>query len=386
MASFLGWVRIDAGSFASLVLTGVAFAACGTTVYVGAGGAGNATMTTAVGSTGNGTTIVNPTAGPGAGAGPTAGPGVGAGPTAGPGTGAGPTTSTSTGSGPIYPCSPPANCTAVDKDCLGLVENASLTKFGLRIADLHLTSPPALTQGIVAMVIEPAAWQNDPACLEAGNATFNWLLQFDTAAGTLKTGGAKPVSNPAQGYAFDSEILAGKQIAPVTYGVKLDAAGIFAVGAGQALNMPIFLDQMGTNAVVLPLQQARFPMGQLSLNHDCIGHYNAAGLDPTNSCTADSTHPLFIGAAAIDAFITLEDADKVPVSAVGETLCVLLSGSASMYGTPGAGITVCKRNATNQILYKGGWCSTTNQPATPTCADAEHLTGNFAASSVLITN
>jgi hypothetical protein len=394
MASFLGRFRADTASLASLAFAAVAFAACGTTIYVGAGGAGNATTTT-VGSTGNGgSASVGP--GPGTGAAPIVGPGVGAGPTSSQGGGAGPTvgpstsTSASTGSGPVFPCSPSALCTAIDKDCIGLASNAALTGFGLRMSNLDLTAPQTLTQGIVAQVLGPAMWPNDPTCNEPGQGTFNWLLQFDTTAGTLKTGGAKPVADPTMGYSFDNEILAGAQIAPVTYMAQVDPMGVFGVTAGQPLNMPIFLNAMGTSAVVLPLSEARFTMGQLSANRDCIGHYNAAGLDPNNSCTPDATHPLFIDGASLDALIVLEAADKVPVSAIGETLCVLLSGSAAMYGMPGtgtfAGSTVCKRDATNQIIFKGSWCSTTNQPATPTCADAEHLAGTFAASSVLITN
>jgi hypothetical protein len=379
-------MRANVASAALLTFAGVAFAACGTTIYVGAGGAGNTTTTT-VGSTGNGAApVVGPGAGPGAGAGPiTVGPGVGAGPTTGPGT------STGVGGGPTYPCTPGGLCAAVDKDCLGYVDNAGLTKFGLRMSDLVVASPGALAKGIVAMVLTPAIQQNDIACNEPGQGTFNWLLEFDLNAGTLKAGGARPIMDPQQlNYIFDTEILAGKMIAPVTYMSQFSAMGTglgFAVTQGQALNMPIFLDQMGTNAVVLPLRQATFK-GQLSANHDCIGSFNAKGLDPTNACLPDATHPLFIDGASLDALITLEDADQVPVTAIGETLCVLLAGDPANFGAPGtgmfAGLTVCKRDASNAILYKGGWCSTTNQPATPTCADAEHLSGSFAASSVLI--
>jgi hypothetical protein len=277
-----------------------------------------------------------------------------------------------------------------DKDCIGLAENSASTKFGLRMSNLTLTAPSGLTQGVVTTVLSSAIYANDPACNEPGVATFNWLLQFDTVAATLKTGGAKPVLDPAQGYAFDDEILAGTQVAPVTLPLFLDAAGIFSVTAGQAVNMPIFLDAMGKSAMVLPLSQAVFTKGELSADRNCIGHFNAAGLDPNNSCAPDATHPLFIDGASLEAMIFLEAADKVVIQALGETLCVLLSSNPSMYGAPGTGMfvgsTVCKRDPTNHIVYKGGWCSVTNQPATPSCADAEHLTGTFAASSVLITN
>ena len=74
------------------------------------------------------------------------------------------------------------------------------------------------------------------------------------------------------------------------------------------------------------------------------------------------------------------------ISAVQQSLCVLLSGNATMYGTvpSGSSVAVCKRDSSGNILYQGGWCSTTNAPAGNGCADAEQLNGNFAASSVTI--
>src|SRR4051812_3651840 len=62
-------------------------------------------------------------------------------------TGTNMTTSTgnSTGAGA---CSPTSKCTAVDKECIGLVDNKGLTTFGLRMSQLDVTAPAALTKGI----------------------------------------------------------------------------------------------------------------------------------------------------------------------------------------------------------------------------------------------
>jgi hypothetical protein len=289
-----------------------------------------------------------------------------------------------------YPCSPPKTCTAADKSCVGLVDNTGQTKFGLRMSELDITAPMVLAQPPISPLISGAVAPNNTACNESGNATFSWLLQFDTSAGTLKTGGARYVADPTMGYAFDMEMLAGKAIAPVTLMTKPDASGNFSVTMGQTLNVPIFLDTMGKSYVVLPLQQARIVMGTLSANHNCIGTFNAKNLDPTSSCSPDATHPLFLTGGKLDGYITLEDADQVPVSALSETLCVLLSPDPTMYGVPGTGAqmgtTVCKRDAMNKIAYQGSWCSTTNAAATASCGDAEQLAANFAASSVKITN
>ncbi len=255
------------------------------------------------------------------------------------------------------PCSPPATCPAADKACIGLVSNQSLTKFGLRLSELDLTAPASFTTGIVGQVVAGAVLPSVPACNIQGSATFSWLLQFDTVAGTLKTGGARPVTNPNLGYSFDDEMITQGtttfHIQPVTYpGVTPDAAGTFSVTIGQDLVMPIFLDAAGTSVVLLPMHAVRLVMGTLSSNQDCIGSYDAAGLQPANNCQPDATTPEFLDGGSLDGYITLEDADTVVIATLGESLCVLLSGNAAMYGMtkPGSNVTVCKRDPNNQIV------------------------------------
>jgi hypothetical protein len=289
-------------------------------------------------------------------------------------------------------CAPKPSCLAADKTCLGLVDNSGKTKLGLRMAELDVTSPKALTSGIVKTTVAGNVTPNNKACNLDGAATFSWLLQFDTAAGTLKTGGAKPVTDATKGYSFDDEMITQGaktfHVQPITLMAKPDAMGAFSITAGQDLIVPIFLNDTGTSVVLLPLHQARLVSGTLSSNNNCIGTYNAVGLDPANSCQPDDTHPQFTDAGKLDGYITLEEADTVIVSAISQSLCVLLSGNASMYGMTPAGTTnaVCKRDAGNKILYQGGWCAGTNAAAAAGCADAEQLTGNFAANSVLINN
>jgi len=311
-------------------------------------------------------------------------------------TGTGNTTTMSSSSGTASGggCAPKASCTAADKTCLGLVDNKGLTKFGLRMSELDVTSPAALTSGIVKTTVAGNVTPNNKPCNESGAATFSWLLQFDTAAKTLKTGGAKPVADANAGYSFDDEmIMQGTppkafHVQPVTLmGVTPDATtGAFSVAMGLDLIVPIFLNDTGTSVVLLPLHQARLATGTLSSNNNCIGKYNSAGLDPMNSCAPDDTHPQFITAGKLDGYITLEEADGVIVSAISQSLCVLLSGNASMYGMAQGSTTVCKRDASMKIVYQGKWCAGTNAAAAAGCADAEQLTGNFAASSVLINN
>src|SRR5262249_36933006 len=152
--------------------------------------------------------------------------------------------------------------------------------------------------------------------------TFNWLLQFDTMAGTLKTGGAKPVMDPTKGYSFDMETImqGGKPftVAPVSAPFKPDAMGNFNIMMGQDLVVPIFLDMAATTVVLLPLHQARILMGTLSSNNNCIGTYNGKNLETSNNCLADTTvtPPIlqFNSAGKLDGYITLEEADTVVIS------------------------------------------------------------------------
>jgi hypothetical protein len=289
-------------------------------------------------------------------------------------------------------CVPTAACPAADKTCIGLVDNSAQSTFGLRMSEIDFTLPAALGTGITAATIAGAVLPNIVPCDLNGTGSFSWLLQFDTTAGTLKTGGARPVSDPTKGYAFDTETLTegttSFPVAPVTFsGVTPDASGKFAVTTGQSLLLPIFLDAAGTTTVLLPLQQLVFTAATLSTSKSCIGTYNAAALSPTTSCLATATVPTFVDGAQFSGFVTLEQADTVIVSALHESLCVILSGNSGTYGTAdSAGNTVCKRDASNAIVYQGDWCAATNAAATATCADSQAVAGKFAASSVLITN
>lgn len=311
--------------------------------------------------------------------------GCGNGDTAGAGGSTGTTTGTATCTPKkAFPCSPDnCKCKVPDLECLGVVDNTGLMKFGLRMSDLVISKPPALATGLVASVVAGSVTPSLASCNLNGSGTFSWLLEFDLTAGTLTTGGAKPVADPTKGYSFTKEMVSGVPIAPVTYPIKVDASGKFDVMMGVDLNVPIYLDATATMAVVLPLKRGRLTMGTLSKSQNCIGTYNAKGLDTANSCLSDTKHPLFNVGAALDGIITLEDADKVLISSLNESLCVALSGNGAMYGMKNAmNVTVCKRDASMKILFAGDSCSM----AGGTCTDSVALGADFAASSVKVNN
>lgn len=288
-------------------------------------------------------------------------------------------------------CAPGAACTVADKTCLGLVDNSGKSTFGLRMSQLAIMKPAALSTGVVATVMTGAVTPDDKSCNLQGTGAISWLLQFDTGTGSLKTGGALPPTDPTQGYAFVSTTVtqAGTslQVAPVTLAGTI-SGGAFDNKAGTStVILPLYLNPAGTQSIMLPLHALEL-QGTLSSKNDCIGSYNAAGLSPSNSCQPDTTHPQYTNAGQGTGFIVLKEADGVVVPAIAQSLCVFLSGSASTYGQLNAGgtETTCKLDASGNVVFQGDWCAATNAAATATCADSMTVSLDFAASSVLITN
>lgn len=288
---------------------------------------------------------------------------------------------------PASACTPSAAaCGTATSACIATADADGAASFGLRMAQITLSKPAALTHGVVKSVFQSAVGQGLQQCNLDGSATFNWLLAFDTAAGTLTTGGAKPVNDPFGGYSFvDETITLGGgsfAVAPLTVAAPVAAACGLTSAAGDVL-MPFYGNTDGNMLTIFPLRALRFVATQISPDHNCIGSFNAGALQPESGCAADEAHPAFVDGGQFESFITLEDADAVPVPTLNQSMCVLLSDNASAWGTGGSGAT-CKRDANGAILFQGDWCSATNQPATAGCADALRFAGSFAASGTTI--
>lgn len=286
--------------------------------------------------------------------------------------------SSSSGSTSGGACAPSASCKVVDTDCMGLVDNTGLTQFGLRLSELDINTPAKLSTGFVANLIAGDVLPDNKPCNLTGAGTFSWLLQFDTAANTLKTGGGPPVADPSDGYTFSNGTIAGVQVAPATFDVTVGADGSFTITDGKDFQVPVFLSPTDLNSVViLPLKQARISSGKLSASQNCIGKYNADGLDPANQCLAGPGEKTFLSGGKIDAMITLEDADAVTVTQINQSLCAFIAGD----GTANPqGVTVCKRDAGDKITFQGDACSQAGQ----TCTDAVAFKADYAAASVKI--
>ena len=277
------------------------------------------------------------------------------------------------------PCDPACDANAgIKSDCIAIVDNTDQESFGLRMSQLTLAKPAALTNAVVAGLIESGVTMNLKDCNLTGDGTFSWLMQFDTAGGKLKTGGAKPVADPTMGYCFVNETLGTTPVAPITVDATLDADGKFSVMTGGDVVVPIFLGSE-TDYVLLPLRDAKLINVTVSADHNCIGKYNADKLLPADSCEPTAEVPRYTNAGTLDAYITLADADDVPISSLGQSLCVLLTGDPGDGGNP----KKCSRDAMGKIVAKGDWCAATNTAGG--CQDSLQVAGSFAASAVQIT-
>lgn len=294
--------------------------------------------------------------------------------------------STSGGAG----CAPGASCPQVVSECVALADNSAKDKFVLRMSQLTIARPAVFKDPTLAKILSQGVTINLASCLtESGHAplkglgTFSWLFEFDQSAGTLRTGGATPEADPSQGYCFVNETIQNSPIAPFSVPAVI-REGTFASTTGIDVTVPIYPENYSGNnmgVILLPLRNLLILNGKLSTDQNCIGSFNAMGLSPGNLCLPEDGKPRYLDGAELDGYVTLEDGDKVEVEAIKQSVCVVLSGNTAMFGD-GAG--KCKRDAANQIVFKGDWCSTTNAPADAGCADAVKLGATFSASAALL--
>ncbi len=277
------------------------------------------------------------------------------------------------------PSNPACPALAVESDCLALTDNSGRDVFALRLSQLSVTAPNALTSDVVYNIIADGVNINLQSCNVAGMGTFSMIAQFDKTTGKLKIGGAFPEANPENGYCFIDD--PANEVAPVEVDSNLAADGSFETEVIDRIVVPIYVDMAGTQIVYLPLRQGRFLTGKVSADQNCVGSFNGKNLKPEENCEPKPDEGLerFINGASLEGFITLEEADAVDVDLVGSSLCVLLSGDGTTYGDGADPIQRCKRD-NGAILLKGDWCSTTNSAGG--CQDAFRLEAELAASAV----
>jgi hypothetical protein len=307
-------------------------------------------------------------------------------------------TSATSGSGnpQVYGCSgpnsaPPATaCTPSDPGCNPGKSACAATEvfdgaptFALRIESLELTKPAALGTGIGKIALENWLGPVAPAC-QIPDYLVSWLLQFNLAAGSLTTGAAIKGVGTA-GFQF----INGTIDTWDTSVAILPATAAFALGDGCDLdvavgdvNVPIQYNPGSPGNVYLPFRRLRFSGAKITPDHNCIGTYGADKLSPASGCAPPKGTSPFEGGAEIHGMMTLEEADKIVVADLQESLCVFLSQDAKTYGTTGSQFKYCTRDAASKIIFQGDFCAATNAAATPGCADAVEVSGTFAAAGV----
>jgi len=275
--------------------------------------------------------------------------------------------------------------------CLPMSDNSKKSTYDLRLRRLWITDPPALTSsviegttGIITQGIDLAT----TACGDqGGKGAFNWLLSIDPTSSTLTTGGAPPSPDPFNtGYCFYRHELGNLDVEPsvtsITFGG--DAGTTFTTQPIPLLNVPIFLSPDAgaadpANVIILPLRNAILKDATLSNNDNCIGSFNLQALDQNCIVADPSSCSKWHTAGSLGAVMTLEDADKVPLTVLPETLCVLLTAATGGGKSDAGG---CARDGQGNIIAKGDYCSTSNQPND--CADSFWLAATFAAAAVTI--
>jgi hypothetical protein len=284
------------------------------------------------------------------------------------------------GACPVGACTPNAPvCGQVASCCIALEDNQAKPTFSLRMSQILMTSPAVFASGLVAGIIGDSVEMNLMDCNLDGTGTFSWLMELDTAAGTLRTGGGKPAANPTAGYCFVNEMLGGYSVTPAQVPSNL-AQDKFSAKVGDLL-LPIYFDAAATSYILLPMKGVNVS-GTLSPDKNCVGKYNADTLDPGANCDAQPPGNLaFTNSGDITGFMTLEDTDTIIVGPLNQSLCVLLSQDAATYGDGGSP-NKCKRDANGKIIFKGDWCASTDMAATAACYDAMHVQAGFAASGV----
>lgn len=263
--------------------------------------------------------------------------------------------------------------TCPSNECMSQVDQPGTTK-DFRMGRIRLWSPDALLS-LVSIAVDPNV---NAKCANAGSESFTWLMQIDTAAKTIKTGGSRS-STDSKTFAFLNEKVNAADVGAICPGFKGPAEPVdlspvtstitlngdtFETPSIAQINVPIF-DSSGI-PIILPLREAT--LKNATIKGSCIGKY-----EKKFWCDGDSLG--WTTGGALVAKITAEDADTVPVKSAGcQSLCAILVNDATK--TDGK---VCKRGADGKIPEIGTHCvGGTN------CKNAFLLSATFGAYGVKI--
>jgi hypothetical protein len=271
--------------------------------------------------------------------------------------------------------------------CLPMATNTP-TQQNFRLRRLSIAAPYSLSEansGIVQeTVVDKGVNLNAPECGENGDGSFTLLMSIDRTNNVIKIGGAPPTQDPfAQGYCFVNYTAevgdAAVPLQPIV-GTTHFTGNTFYTDPIPSLQIAIFVSGNINNLVLLPLSNASFQDVTISPDGNCIGSLNPSALnaqciDVRSDCQKWKT------AGSLGGFITLDEADNVPISLLGgKSLCIFLTGASGTDIAPDG--LHCARDASGKIILKGDYCSNPIGPGG--CEDSYWLAATFAAAAVTI--
>lgn len=293
-------------------------------------------------------------------------------------------------------CYEPPGCQVVPNNkCLAKVDNQAATKKTLRMSQLRVLAPASLATKLVRdVIVSPAVTQLDVPCLLKDvnkGGLFNWLIDFDTSTGKLRTGGARAIENLDEGYCFLKAEFGGVAVEPVESTLTLDEAKkTYSTKDPIArLAVPIFQKRDPNDVpILLPLRNATIIDVAMSEDGNCIGRYRGepGELSIADDCKTlsgavdDLTSYRFESGGKIEGIMTLEEADKVKIPDLKRTLCSFLTGKKAAAQVDG--YDVCPREGDSlaaDALAKADAASTPGGPN-----DSVRLAAEFAASAIKI--
>jgi len=260
--------------------------------------------------------------------------------------------------------------------CLPMSTNKGKEVLDFRIRRLSVLAPKALASGTIqTAVIDHGITLGAKQCGENGDGSFTWLFRVDKSANTVKTGGSPPTTDPfGIGYCFADTVVGGNRISPVTGKISF-TGNTFGSDTIPKLTVPIFVANDPNQLILLPLSGVAVKDVTISNDGDCIGSFNPSALDDLcfdsrSDCSRWHT------AGALAGYITLEEADTVPIPQLGnKSLCVMLTG-----GSAGPDNKCIRVNG--KIKDPGDYCSTSGKAGD--CQDSYWLAATFAAAAVKI--
>ncbi len=271
-------------------------------------------------------------------------------------------------------------------ECLAKRDNSTATTAQLRISQLEVKSPNALTQPFMQdQIVTKKITLNQDKCFQFGDAQYNWLFDVDVAGNKVISGGGPPqrgIGAPEDGTCFanftDDSGIEVNQVEAVTATIT----GNDVDADFERFVIPIYIDDKVDNYALLPVNKLNVKF-TMSADKNCVGRFKHETLDPKNTCRAAGGEFAWENAGSFAGYITVAEADTVMISSLGFTLCVLLSQDTNTWKGP---MGTCASSTTGMTgaLPKGDWCAATNDDS---CADKDawNLVGNFAAASIEIT-